>query len=133
MGEMRDLLAGVRTIAVVGFSTDPAKAGYYVPEYLHEVGYRIIPVNPTVEAAWGEKAYGSLRDVPDPVDLVLVFRRPEFCLDVVHDALALQPQPKMIWMQAGITCPQGKEEAEAAGIVFVQNKCLMVEHQRLFH
>jgi predicted CoA-binding protein len=90
-------------------------------------------VNPGVQDAWGEPAYASLRDIPDPVDLVLVFRRPEYCLDVVRDVLAMPHRPKVIWLQAGITCPQGKQQAEDAGIAFVQNQCLMVQHQQLFH
>lgn len=133
MPDLRAVLQQVQTIAVVGFSSDPAKAGYYVPEYLHGEGFRIIPVNPAVQEAWGEPAYASLAEIPDPVDLVLVFRRAEFCLDVVRAALAMTPRPRVIWLQAGLTCPQGQQEAEAAGLNFVQNQCLMVRHQQLFH
>jgi predicted CoA-binding protein len=130
MPDYRALLDTVRTIAVVGFSVDEGKAGYYVPEYLHRMGYRIIPVNPKVSDAWGERGYACLHDIPEPVDLVLVFRRSEFCPDVVRDALAMPHRPQAIWLQTGITSSEAKTLAEEAGIPFVQDRCLMVEHRR---
>lgn len=131
MPEIRALLAGVHTIAVVGFSTDSSRAGYYVPEYLHEQGFRIIPVNPGVKDAWGEAGYASLRDIPAAVDLVLVFRRAEYCAEVLRDVLAMPHPPKVVWLQTGIICPKSRQLAEEAGIDFVQDRCLMVEHRRL--
>jgi len=129
--DIRALLEQVRTIAVVGFSTDAAKPAHYVPAYMHEHGYRILPVNPKVTEAWGERGYASLRDIPDPVDLVLVFRRPEYCPEVVRDAIAMPHHPRAIWLQSGIISPEAKRLAEEAGMAFVQDRCIMVEHRSL--
>lgn len=129
--DYRALLDGVWTIAVVGFSKEPTKAGYFVPEYLHRVGYRIIPVNPRVENAWGEPGYAALRDIPDAVELVLVFRKAEYCPDVVRDALAMVHPPRVIWLQSGIISPEARRLATDAGLVFIENRCLMVEHRRM--
>lgn len=130
MPNYHDLLESVRTIAVVGFSVDEGKAGYYVPEYLHRMGYRIIPVNPRVAEAWGEPGFATLRNIPDEVDLVLVFRKPECCPDVVRDVLAMPHRPRAVWLQSGITSPEAKQLAEDAGLPYVENRCLMVEHRR---
>jgi predicted CoA-binding protein len=131
MPDIRYLLEEIHIIAVVGFSHDTAKAGHYVPHYLHDAGYRILPVNPRVAEAWGEPAYASLRDIPDPVDLVLVFRKPQYCPAVVRDALAMPQRPKVIWLQSGILSPEAQQLAEAAGIIFIQNRCIMVDHRHL--
>lgn len=128
--DIRKMLAHVQTIAVVGFTKDPVKAGNYVSEYLHDAGFRIIPVNPSVDVAWGEPAYASLRDIPDPVDLVLVFRRSSFCPEVARDVLAMAHRPQVLWLQSGITSPEARDIAEAAGVDYVENRCLMVEHRR---
>ncbi|HEY3376890.1 MAG TPA: CoA-binding protein [Armatimonadota bacterium] len=129
MRDIKQLLATVRTIAVVGFSNEAEKPGHYVPHYLHEAGYRIIPINPRVAEAWGERGFASLRDIPDPVELVLVFRRAEFCADVVRDALAMAHRPTIIWLQSGIISTEAEGLARAAGITFVQDRCLMIEHR----
>ena len=129
--DIHDILAGVKTIAVIGLSTDEAKAGYYVPEYLHDAGFRIIPVNPRVTEIWGEIGYASLRDIPDPVDLVLVFRRAEYVPEVAREALALASPPRVIWLQSGIVSPEARALAEAAGVRYVENRCLMVEYRRM--
>jgi predicted CoA-binding protein len=128
--DYRALLDGVRTMAVVGISKEPTKAGYFVPEYLHRAGYRIIPVNPKVDAAWGESGYANLREIPDAVELVLVFRKAEYCPDVVRDALAMTHPPRIIWLQSGIISPESRHLAEDAGLIYVENRCLMVEHRR---
>lgn len=130
MTNIRTVLENVRTIAVVGFSTDPEKPAYYVPEYLHDAGYRIVPVNPKVEEAWGERGYAKLTDIPEQVDLVLVFRRAEYCPDVVRDALAMPHRPRAIWLQSGIVSPEAQRLATDAGLDFVQDRCVMVEHRR---
>ncbi len=131
METTRELLESVHTIAVVGFSLDEGKAGYYVPAYLHDMGYRIIPVNPAVTEAWRERGYASLRDIAEPVDLVLVFRRAEYVPDIVRDALAMPHRPRAIWLQSGIVSPEGEALARAAGLTVMQDRCIMVEHRRL--
>jgi predicted CoA-binding protein len=127
----RALLAGVHTIAVVGFSSDEQKPAHYVPAYLHEAGFRILPVNPKVAEAWGERGYASLAEIPEPVDLVLVFRRSEYCPGVVQDALAMAHLPRIIWLQSGIVSPEAEALARDAGIAFVQDRCLMVVHRHM--
>lgn len=129
--EMREILQTTRTIAVVGFSKDTQKPGHFVPAYLHEAGYRIIPVNPAVPEAWGERGYARLQEIPDAVDLVLVFRRPEFAADAVRDALAMPHRPRTIWLQSDITSHEARTLAEEAGLSYVEDRCLMVEHRRL--
>lgn len=130
MADIQEILHRIKSIAVVGFSDNPDKAAYYIPHYLHEVGYRIIPVNPRIPEAWGERGYASLKDIPEPVDAVVVFRRPEYCPDVVRDVLSMPHRPQVIWLQSGITSPEAKRLAEEAGITFVQDRCMKVEHQR---
>lgn len=122
------ILTTTRTIAVVGLSSQQDKAGYYVPEYLQSQGYRIIPVNPTLEQALGEKSYPDLLDVPRPVDLVLIFRRSESVSPFVDQAI--QIGAKAVWMPLGIFNAEAAQKAEEAGLDVVMNACMMVEHQR---
>ncbi len=119
----------VRTIATVGFSTNPSRPGYYVPEYLMLKGYRVIPVNPTIQDALGQKAYPDLLSVPDRVDVVQIFRRPEDVPAIVEQAIKIGA--KVIWMQIGATNPEAVKTAQAAGLGVVTDKCMMVEHKRL--
>ncbi len=125
---IRRMLAAKR-IAVVGLSDDPSRASYGVAGYLRSVGKEIIPVNPNAKTVMGIPSYGSLRDVPGPVDLVDVFRRPEFCAGVVEDAIAIKA--KGVWLQSGITSVEAERLASEAGLDFVQDRCLMVEHMHL--
>jgi predicted CoA-binding protein len=118
-----------KTIAVVGASIREHRAGHYIPRYLQKQGYRIIPVNPNYEEVLGEKCYPSLLDVPEPVDVVEVFRRPEFCEDVARDAVAIGA--KVLWLQLGIVCDPADEIASAAGLIVVMDACMGPEHQRL--
>jgi predicted CoA-binding protein len=127
--EVRGLLQSVRTIAVVGLSDRPDRDSFRVAAYLQAAGYRIIPVNPTVTTVLGEKAYARLTDIPEPVDLVDIFRRPDAVPEIVDDAIAIGA--KAVWMQIGIVHNAAAEKARAAGLVVVMNKCLMVEHRRL--
>ncbi len=122
------ILAETRTIAVVGFSSRPERAGYYVPAYLREQGYRIIPVNPYLQSGLGEKAYPDLLSVPEPVDLVLIFRRPEEVPPVVEQAIAIGA--KAIWMQLGIVHEAAAARARAAGLRVVMDACMLIEHRR---
>lgn len=121
------VLDNTQTIAVVGLSSSPYRAGYYVPKYLQEQGYRIIPVNPELEESLGEQAYPDLYSVPEPVDLVLIFRRPEYVPEVVDAAIEIGA--KAVWMQLGIAHAQAAEKARAAGLDVVMNTCMLVEHR----
>lgn len=122
------ILAETKTIAVVGLSARPARAGYYVPAYLQKQGYRIIPVNPHLKEALGEKAYTALTAVPEPVDLVLIFQRSENVPPFVDEAMAIGA--KAIWLQSGIRHEEAAAKARAAGLLVVQDACMMVEHGR---
>jgi len=123
-----ELLKHARNIAVVGLSSSPMRPSYGVAAYLQTQGYRIIPVNPEIKGALGEKAYASLRDVPEKIDIVDIFRRPEFVPDVVEEAIAIQVPA--IWMQEGVVHDQAAEKAGRAGIFVVMDRCILKEHRR---
>src|SRR5262249_1115953 len=99
--EIRDALLRARTIAVLGAHPDPSRPAFYVPDYLHQQGYRIIPVNPalTGQTLWGEVVRGEVAGIAEPVDIVDVFRRPEALMGHVADILAMKPRPKVVWLQ----------------------------------
>ena len=124
---MIKIMVETKTIAVVGFSSRPSRAGHYVPAYLQQQGYRIIPVNPFLDEVLGEKAYSSLTAVPHPVDLVLIFQRSEHVPPFV-DA-AIQIGAKAVWMQLGIAHAAAAAKARAAGLDVVEDACMMVEHR----
>lgn len=121
------IMQETQTIAVVGFSSKPHRAGYYVPAYLLEQGYRIIPVNPHISSGLGQPAYPSLTAVPQAVDLVLIFQRSQKVAPFVDEAIAIGA--KAIWMQLGIRHEQAAAKARAAGLAVVQDACLLVEHR----
>lgn len=123
-----EILRSARTIAVVGLSSNPMRASHGVAEYLKNAGYRIIPVNPNETEALGEKSYARLEDVPEPVDIVDVFRRAEEIPAVAESAIGIGA--KVLWMQLGIENAEAAEKARAAGLVVVEDSCLMVEHKR---
>ncbi len=129
--DLRALLEGVHTIAVVGIKTGETDDAYRVPAYLQARGYRILPVNPKLETALGETAVGSLADLPCPVDLVNVFRAPHFVPGHTDEILALSRRPRAVWLQRGIRHDASAARLEAAGIRVVQDRCLMVDHGRL--
>ena len=122
------ILRGSKTIAVVGLSSNPMRASHEVASYLKSAGYRIIPVNPNETEVLGEKAYARLEDVPEPVDIVDVFRRAEEVPAVAESAIGIKA--KVLWMQLGIENAEAAERALAAGLVVVENACLLVEHKR---
>jgi len=126
----RKILKESKTVAVVGLSPRPEQYSYKVAKYLKNQGYKIIPVNPTIEEVLGEKSYPNLKAVPEPVDIVDIFRRPEFVPDIVREAIKIKA--KVVWMQEGISNPQAAEEALKSGLKVVQNKCLMKEHKKMF-
>jgi predicted CoA-binding protein len=126
---LRDLLAGARTIAVVGHSDKPFRDSYRIGHYLRAAGYVVYPVNPNLTSLAGETVYPDLRALPAPVDIVNVFRRSEFLPQVVEDAIAAGA--RALWTQLGVVHPAAAERAQAAGLAVVQDRCIMVEHRRL--
>ena len=118
-----------RTIAVIGLSADSNKPSNYVPTYMQQHGYRILPVNPLVETVLGEKAYASLADLPIKPDIVNVFRLPKFIPAIVDEMLQLGFTN--LWVQQGILHAEAAARAEAGGIHVVMDRCIMVEHRRM--
>jgi uncharacterized protein len=129
MQEMSQILKTSHTIAVVGLSSKPNRPSHTIPAYLQEQGYRIIPVNPTINEALGEKAYASLQDIPESVDIVQVFRRSEDVPPVVEEAIAIGA--KVVWMQAGIVNEQAAARAREAGLRVVMDTCMGATHRAL--
>ena len=125
---MNKIMEETQTIGVVGLSRRQSRAGYYVPAYLQQHGYRIIPINPYLTEILEEKAYSSLLDVPETIDLVLIFRQNHKVPPAVEEAI--QIGAKAIWMQLGIVNEPAAEKARAAGLDVVMDACLMVEHRR---
>jgi predicted CoA-binding protein len=123
------ILRDAKTIAVVGLSGRRFRPSYGVSEYMQSAGYRIIPVNPNESAVLGEKAYATLDDVPEQVDIVNIFRRAEFVPDIV-DA-AIRKGARVVWMQEGIEHFAAAEKARAAGIAVVMDHCILKEHRKL--
>lgn len=127
--EMKEILLSVKTIASVGLSSNQEKDSYWIVSYLKEMGYRIIPVNPTATEILGEKVYPSLSAIPDKVDVVQVFRKPEDVPPVVDEAI--QIGAKVVWMQEGISHEEAAQKARAAGLKVVENTCMRATHRRL--
>ena len=130
---IRGLLNTVKTIAVVGVSANTSRPSYFVFKYLLERGYRMIPVNPGIadQDLLGRTVYATLLDIPEPVDMVDVFRASEHVLPIVAQALQMQPRPGVIWMQLGIRNDEAAELAEANGLKVVMNRCPKIEYGRL--
>lgn len=122
-----DLLRHSKTIAVVGLSDNPMRPSHGVSAYMQSHGYRIIPVNPNVKECLGEKAYPSLRDVPEKIDIVDIFRRSEFVEEVVDQAIQLKVPA--IWMQEDVIHERAAEKARKAGIFVVMDRCILKEHR----
>lgn len=128
--ELRAIYAATKTIAVVGASSDPGKAGHSIPAYLQGQGFRIIPVSPKGGQLFGEKVVTSLHDIDEPVDVVDVFRPAEEAPDIARDAVAIGA--RILWLQAGIWSDSAEEIARGAGLTVVMDMCMGVTHQRLF-
>ncbi|HUC29136.1 MAG TPA: CoA-binding protein [Candidatus Acidoferrum sp.] len=122
-----DLLRRAKTIAVVGLSRNPMRPSHGVSAYMQSHGYHIIPVNPHIEECLGEKAYASLLDVPEKIDIVDVFRRPEFVEEVVDQAIQLKVPA--VWMQEDVVHEKAAEKARKAGIFVVMDHCILKEHR----
>ncbi len=127
--DIRKLLETTRTIAVVGLSEKPDRPSHHVSAYMQAQGYRIIPVNPGVIGILGERSYASLRDIPEPVDLVDVFRRSDAVPEIVQDAIAIGA--KSLWLQEGVIHEAAAADAQAAGLAVVMDRCILKEHARL--
>ena len=130
---IRGILNTVKTIAMVGISPKDVRPSYFAFKYLLERGYRMIPVNPGQVGGdiLGRPVYGRLADIPEPVDMVDVFRAPQFALAVVDEALALKPRPQVLWMQLGIRNDEAARLAEANGLKVVMDRCPKIEYGRL--
>ena len=127
---LRRLLRESRTIAVVGLSADWYRPSYFAAKYMQEHGYRVIPVNPKYPEILGEKCYRSLRDVPGKVDIVDVFRKTEDVMPIADDAIAIGA--KVLWQQLGVKNEAAAAKARAAGLETVMDRCVKIEHGRLF-
>lgn len=127
---LKEIFETCHTIAVVGCSPRPERPGNYVARYWQQMGYRVIPVNPGHSELVGERCYASLWDIPEKVDLVDCFRRPEEIMPIVEDAIAIGA--KVIWMQLGVINVEAAERAEAAGLKVVMDRCPKIEYPNLF-
>ncbi|MCU1301493.1 MAG: CoA-binding protein [Candidatus Sulfotelmatobacter sp.] len=125
-----ELLKKAKTIAVVGLSDDPMRPSHGVSAYMQSHGYRIVPVNPHIESCLGENAYPSLLEVPEKVDIVNIFRRPEFVEEVVDQAIHLKVPA--VWMQEDVIHEKAAEKARKAGIFVVMDRCILKEHRLRF-
>ncbi len=127
---LRSLLLETRSIAVVGLSANWHRPSFFAAKYMQQRGYTIVPVNPAYDEVLGQKCYPSLRDIPEPVDMVDVFRKPEDVLPLADDAIAIGA--KSFWMQLGVINPEAAQRAEAAGMKVVMDRCVKIEYARLF-
>ena len=129
--ELIEILKSYKKIAIVGLSNKPERDSYIVAKYLLENGYKIIPVNPNISSVFGIKSYPDLLSVPEDVEIVDIFRRPEYVDGVVKQAII--KGAKVIWMQLGVINEKAAEEAEKAGLKVIMNRCIKIEHMRLRH
>jgi uncharacterized protein len=130
---IRGILNTVKTIAMVGVSANVSRPSYFAFKYLLERRYRMIPVNPGLagQELLGQKAYAKLTDIPEPVDMVDIFRASPYALPIVEEALTLKPRPQVIWMQLGVRNDEAAALAEANGMKVVMNRCPKIEYGRL--
>ena len=126
--QIREILS-LNKVAVIGMSKNSSKAAHYVPKYLSDNGYDVIPVNPSSDEILGKKCYDSVLDINEPIDIVDVFRPSDQVLPFVKDAI--QKKPKVIWLQEGIHNSEAEELAKSHGIKIIFNRCMLAEHQRL--
>jgi len=127
---IRELLLRAKTIAVVGLSDSPLRPSHGVSAYMQAQGYKIIPVNPTISEALGERSHASLLDVPGKIDLVNIFRRPEFVEPIVDQAIQLKIPA--VWMQEGVVSEKAAEKARKAGMFVAMDLCILKEHRARF-
>ncbi len=127
--EIKEIFS-LKNVAVIGMSKNPQKAAHFVPRYLKEQGYNVIPVNPTTNEILGSKSYPDVEEIPGSIDIVDVFRPSDEVLPVVQSAI--KKKPKVIWLQEGIHNQEAEELARKEGINVVFNRCMFAEHRRLF-
>jgi predicted CoA-binding protein len=130
IAELRRILKTNHTIAVVGLSADWYRPSYFAAKYMQEHGFRIIPVNPKYDEILGEKCYPNLKAIPEPVDIVDVFRKPDDCAPIAQDAVAIGA--KVLWLQLGVVNEEAARAAEAGGLEVVMDRCVKIEYARLF-
>ncbi|MCX7216354.1 MAG: CoA-binding protein [Burkholderiales bacterium] len=130
IAELRRILKTNHTIAVVGLSADWYRPSYFAAKYMQEHGFRIIPVNPKYDEVLGEKCYPNLKAIPEPVDIVDVFRKPDDCVPIAQDAVAIGA--KVLWLQLGVVNEEAARVAEAGGLEVVMDRCVKIEYARLF-
>ena len=124
-----DILNNSRVIAVVGHSDKPHRTSYQIAQFLRNAGYRVYPVNPTVAEIDGDRCYQTLAEVPEPIDIVNVFRRPEFLLEIVSEAIAVGA--KTVWGQLGVIDPKAAGIAESSGLNLIMDRCIKIDCERL--
>ncbi len=130
IAQLRHILKNSHTIAIVGLSADWWRPSYFAAKYMQEHGYRIIPVNPKYTEVLGEKCYPTLAAIPEPVDIVDVFRKSEDCAPIAKQAVVIGA--KTLWLQLGVENTEAQQIAETAGLAFVMNRCVKIEYARLF-
>jgi len=126
--QISEILSTAKSIAVVGLSSSPLRPSYGVTAYMQSAGYHIIPVNPSINGALGEKAFPTLLDVPEKIDIVNIFRRPEFVAEIVDQAIQLKVP--CIWMQEEVVHEAAAEKARKAGIAVIMDRCILKEHRK---
>jgi predicted CoA-binding protein len=127
---LRRVLKECRTIAVVGLSADWNRPSYFAAKYMQQRGYRIIPVNPKYPEILGEKCYPDLKSIPEKVDMVDVFRKPQDCAPIAREAVDIGA--KVLWLQLGVTNEEARQIGEAAGLTVIEDRCVKIEYARLF-
>lgn len=127
--EIKEILKSAKNIAVVRLSGKPRRDSHRVAAYLKTRGYKIFPVNPTIKESLGEKAYPRLEDIPEPIDVVEIFRAPEYVLPIVESAIAMGA--KVVWMQLGVVNEEAAKKARDAELTVMMDRCMMQEHKRL--
>ena len=127
---IKEILEKYKTIAVVGLSSHPWRASFSVSRYMQSAGYRVIPVNPLETEVLGEKAYPTLDDIPEPFEIVDIFRRPEYVPDIVE--AAIRRGARVVWMQLGVVNEAAAARARAAGLEVVIDRCILQDHMQYF-
>ena len=130
IARLRRILKDNHTIAVVGLSADWYRPSYFAAKYMQDHGFRVIPVNPKYDEILGEKCYPDLKSIPEKVDIVDVFRKPDDCVPIAHDAVAIGA--KVLWLQIGVINDEAARVAEAGGLEVVMDRCVKIEYARLF-
>jgi predicted CoA-binding protein len=127
--DLRELLAKAKVIAVVGHSDKPYRTSYRIANYLRDAGYKVYPVNPTLSAIDGQPCYPNLASVPEPIDIVDVFRRSEYLAEVIDESISVGA--KAVWAQLGVVDEEAAKKADKAGLGVVMDRCIMVDHELL--